>query len=47
MSSTIRVLVMFNKFMVNIKNEEYSLKMETVGNYIYMIVHYREHDIYM
>lgn len=38
MSSTVRVLVMFNKFMVNIKEEEYSLKMETVGNYIYMYI---------
>lgn len=38
MSSTVRVLVMFNKFKVNIKEEEYSLKMETVGNYIYMYI---------
>lgn len=38
MSSTVRVLVMFNKFMVNIKVEEHSLKMKTVGNYIYMYI---------
>lgn len=29
---------MFNKFMVNIKVEEHSLKMKTVGNYIYMYI---------
>lgn len=38
MLSIVRVLVMFNKFMVNIKVEEYFLKMKIVGNYIYMYI---------